>query len=388
MLATAFLQLRCWLFDEVLPLWHAQGIDWENGGFHEKLDHDARMVANLPRRTRVVARQIYSFAAAGRMGWHGDWSSAVDHGAQSLFHDCIKPDGLVVSTYSADKKSINQSFDLYDHAFALFALSELAQRGNYSDRASNAASLMLKMMNRRHLAPKGGWLDSDEGINLLRSNPHMHLLEAFLALATSTGMACWLDEANRLVELSLKMFISPVTGALHEYFDLQWSPLSDERGQIVEPGHQFEWSWLLRQWQEKTKLSYLDTESVAEKLCHIGENCGVTKDGLVFDELWDNLAPKVMTSRTWPQTERVKACLSQAQIETSPSASEEWEGKAAQAIMSILRFAHPTGYQGLWYDRLLTDGSAKIEPAPASSLYHIMCAAEVTNNYLARRQQS
>ena len=48
--------------------------------------------------------------------------------------------------------------------------------------------------------------------------------------------------------------------------------------------------------------------------------------------------------------------------------------KATQAIMGILRFAHPTGHRGLWYDRFLADGSVQIEPAPASSLYHIMCA--------------
>ena len=385
-LATAFLQLRRWLFDEVLPLWHANGVDWENGGFHEKLDHDARMVASVPRRTRVVARQIYSFAAAGRMEWHGDWNSAVDHGALSLFEDCIKPDGLVISTYTVDKSATNQRFDLYDHAFALFALSELAQLSRYSDHAVSAASHMVKAMKECYLAPMGGWLDSDEGLNLLRSNPHMHLLEAFLALGSSTGMPCWLHEANRLVELALKLFVSPNTGALHEYFDLEWAPLADERGRIVEPGHQFEWSWLLRKWQAQTKLNNLPTENAAEKLCHIGENYGVTKVGLTIDELWDNLTPKVMTSRTWPQTERVKACLSQAELSTSTSTTRVWEDKAAQAIMGILRFAHPTGHRGLWYDRLLADGSAQIEPAPASSLYHIMCAAESTNNYLMQRQ--
>lgn len=386
-LATAFLQLRRWLFDEVLPLWHAQGVDWEHGGFHEKLDHHARAVAGIPRRTRVVARQVYSFAAAGRIGWLGGWKSAVDHGALSLFEDCIKSDGLVISTYTVDESSTNQGFDLYDHAFALFALSELTQHGRYANRATNAASLVLKTMNERYLAPMGGWLDSDEGLNLLRSNPHMHLLEAFLALGSSTGKPCWSDEANRLVKLALKFFVSPATGALHEYFDLEWSPLEGERGRIVEPGHQFEWSWLIRKWQAQTKSHDLATDAAAEKLCLIGENYGVTKAGLTFDELWDNLTPKVMTSRTWPQTERAKACLSQAEFATSTATRMVWEDKAAQAIMGILRFAHPTGHRGLWYDRLLADGSAQIEPAPASSLYHIMCAAEVTNDYLAQRQQ-
>jgi mannose/cellobiose epimerase-like protein (N-acyl-D-glucosamine 2-epimerase family) len=387
-LTEAFAKLRGWLFEAVLPLWQAHGVDWENGGFHEKLEPDTRAVANVSRRTRVVARQIYSFAAAGRMGWSGDWCSAFEHGAKSLFEDCIRSDGLVVSTYTTENGIENQDFDLYDHAFALFALSELARSHQHSSRATTAAAHMLHVMNERFLAPKAGWLDSENGEMLLRSNPHMHMLEAMLALYAETGASIWLDEADRIVDTALRYFISPSTGALHEYFNLDWTFLADERGRIVEPGHQFEWSWLLRKWLAQSRIDDLNVQRAAEKLCHIGEEFGVAKSGLTIDELWDDLSPKVKTSRTWPQTERVKACLSEAKFAISTAAARQWEQKAAQAIMGILRFAHPNGCAGLWYDRLLADGSILIEPAPASSLYHIMCAAEVTHDYLAQHQKS
>jgi mannose/cellobiose epimerase-like protein (N-acyl-D-glucosamine 2-epimerase family) len=387
-LVEPFVKLRGWLFEAVLPLWQEHGVDWENGGFHEKLGPDARAIANVSRRTRVVARQIYSFAAAGRMGWSGDWNSAFRHGAKSLFADCIRPDGLVVSTYTSENGTENHDFDLYDHAFALFALSELARCDQYSVRATTAAVHMLQVMHERFLAPKAGWLDSENGETLLRSNPHMHMLEAVLALHAETGMKIWADEADKIVALALQYFISPKTAALHEYFDLSWAFLSDERGRIVEPGHQFEWSWLLRKWLAQSGINDAKVEAAAEKLCHIGEGYGVAKSTLTIDELWDDLTPKTTTSRTWPQTERVKACLSEAEFATSTAAARQWEEKAAQAIMGILGFAHPTGHRGLWYDRLLANGSAVIEPAPASSLYHIMCAAEVTHDYLAQRQKS
>ena len=387
LLARLFVQLRSWLFEDVLPLWQERGIDWEGGGFHEKLNADAQVVAGVPRRTRVVARQIYSFAAAGRLGWTGDWSSVVDHGAQSLFRDCIQSEGLVVSTYTLDDVPSNHAFDLYDHAFALFALSELAVRNGYEEQATNAATQMLDAMNRRFLAPKGGWLDAEGGEAILRSNPHMHLLEAMLALDRVIDNKCWIDEADGIVDLALKFFIAPSTDALHEYFDLDWTPYPDERGRIVEPGHQFEWSWLLRKWLVQTKNPLREAAVAAEKLCGIGEKYGVTAAGLVIDELWDDLNPKTNTSRTWPQTERVKACLKQAQLSTSVLSVRQWEANAAQAISGILRFAHKTGNKGLWYDRLLPDGRALIEPAPASSLYHIMCAADVTREYLTESTQ-
>lgn len=387
LLGQNFAQLQSWLFEDVLPLWQEQGVDWKRGGFHEKLDADARPIANVPRRTRVVARQIYSFAAAGRLGWTGDWNSVVDHGAQSLFKDCVQPDGLVVSTYERDDAPGNDAFDLYDHAFALFALSELVMRNQYEEQAANAAARMLGAMNGRFLAPKGGWLDAEGGEAILRSNPHMHMLEAMLALDRANASECWIAEADGIVDLALRFFIAPSTGALHEYFDLDWALYPDERGRIVEPGHQFEWSWLLRKWLLQTRNLVADVAVVAEKLCGNGEKYGVTTAGLAIDELWDDLTPKSNTSRTWPQTERVKACLKQAQLSTSATSVHQWEASAAQAINGIMNFAHRTGFKGLWHDRLSPDGRALLEPAPASSLYHIMCAAEVARDYLTESRQ-
>ena len=34
-------------------------------------------------------------------------------------------------------------------------------------------------------------------------------------------------------------------GALGEYFEEDWTPLRGPVGSVVEPGHQFEWAWVL-----------------------------------------------------------------------------------------------------------------------------------------------
>jgi mannose/cellobiose epimerase-like protein (N-acyl-D-glucosamine 2-epimerase family) len=382
MIDTAFERLKDWLFCESLPLWQEHGIDHKNGGFFERLDSSARPIVDIPRRTRVVARQIYSFAAAGRLGWPGDWREVVDHGASSLFEVCMKPDGLVVSTYSADEAQANSEFDLYDHAFVLFALAELARTDSWAERACLAAINMLKEMNARFMAPKGGWLDSEGEVAILRSNPHMHLLEAMLALESATNMNVWRYQADSIVDLASRFFIAPKTGALHEYFNLDWEFYPDDRGRIVEPGHQFEWSWLLHKWCQQSEKIVPEIAAIADKLCAIGEQHGVTKTGMVIDELWSDMTVKEQTSRTWPQTERAKACVMQAALATDPQTVAVWEARAANAIDSILCFTHQIGHKGLWYDRLLPNGQPMMESAPASTLYHIMCTAEVVDMYL------
>ena len=71
-----------------------------------------------------------------------------------------------------------------------------------------------------------------------RQNPHMHLLEALLALG-------WRAEADALVRLFHERFYDEKSGSLAELFDERWQPLATPEGRIVEPGHNFEWVWLL-----------------------------------------------------------------------------------------------------------------------------------------------
>ena len=56
-----------------------------------------------------------------------------------------------------------------------------------------------------------------------RQNPHMHLLEALLALHVATGEKNWLRRAGALVDLFKRRFVDPQTGALIEFFGEDWS---------------------------------------------------------------------------------------------------------------------------------------------------------------------
>lgn len=382
LLATRFVEAQRWLFADALPFWASSGTDWSGWGFWEQFDPYGQRIEAVPRRTRVVARQIFSFMAAGRMGWDGDWRAVVDHGANALFGPCLRPDGLVVSSCDPSGRPLKADFDFYDHSFALFALAQLGQLAAYCDRAEAAALAMLDAMEARFAHPVAGFAEDDRHGVPLRANPHMHLLEACLAQAALPGASPrWRDWSDRIVALAQSHFIQPDTGALHEFFDWQWRPMPDASGRLVEPGHQFEWSWLLRTWNSGAGDAAV--EATAARLCEIGETHGVNPHGITIDELWDDFAVRAATARTWPQTERLKACLIAAELAGEAQRRASWEAKATQALDAFQPF-FATQVSGLWHDRLDGDGVPIIAAAPASSLYHIVCALEYCDHYLIK----
>ena len=45
---------------------------------------------------------------------------------------------------------------------------------------------------------------------------------------------------------------TPTTGALREFFAADWSPAPGIDGRIAEPGHHYEWAFLLARWAALT----------------------------------------------------------------------------------------------------------------------------------------
>lgn len=361
--------LTSWLFEKALPLWSSTGCDAAGGGFFETID-----VGGCPstavRRTRVVGRQIYSFATAARLGWTGPGLEMVRHGVEYLFRHCIRPDGLVNSTSEPSQGAVKEDFDLYDHAFALFGMAAAARIGVESDRLSALALKMLAAMRQGFGHPVAGFEEASPRVLPLKANPHMHCFEASLAWDEATpGTAVWRGLADEIGELCLAKFLASETGALREFFDGNWNAMPGEAGRIVEPGHQFEWSWLLVRWGRP------EAQSAAQRLTSVGEEHGVDPQrGLAISEIWDDLSLKDGRARLWQQTERIKAWLAMAEIAGSEEAEALALSKVAAAAAGLrIYFDHPV--PGACWENVLEDGQvAKSDEARASSLYHIVCA--------------
>ncbi len=359
-------EARAWLFEAALPLWWHEGFDRSSGVFHERIGLDGRAVASLPRRSRVQARQTFVYAMAGRLGWPGPWEEAVRAGVAVLTSKCIGPDGAPVLLLAPDGSVADARTDLYDAAFLIFALAHASMALRDGGAAAREGERVLRWV-QSHWSNEHGGYDEGELVAPLprRQNPHMHMLEALLALHEATGKPAFADEARVLGQLFERRFAAG--GVLREYFGATWEAAPGDEGRVTEPGHQFEWCWLLHQLQRRAGH---DALAAARAVRLHGEVYGVAEDGTVLDEVWAEGGPKTRSSRLWPYTERLKAAL--ACFERGGSTRDA--ACAAQAYDGLMGYCRGLPVAGTWRDRKRPDGGFVEEASPASSFYHITLA--------------
>jgi mannose-6-phosphate isomerase len=218
----------------------------------------------------------------------------------------------------------------------------------------------------------------------------MHLLEAALAWIDATeqtppAQAPWVKLAEEIVALALSRF-RDARGAVREFFDESWAPMPGDSGRIIEPGHQFEWAWLLMQWAASRHVTTSQRQacrSAAKSLMETAERFGVDpRRGVAFNELWDDMTPKDPSAKLWPQTERVKAWCAVLQGCTTREEGDCACRSLIEAIAGLQRYLEIEP-AGLWHETLLADGTFTREPAKASSFYHIVGAIETLDRCLA-----
>ncbi|MDZ4372353.1 MAG: AGE family epimerase/isomerase, partial [Phenylobacterium sp.] len=343
-LPSASAALSMWLSTAALPLWGTVGVSEPSGLFVEAMTgagapHDPRC------RTRVQARQAFVFASAETEGRAGPWGAVARRGLAAFQARMTRPDGLFATSITSEGGPLDPEARLYEHAFVLLALSALGD-------IAAGRRLLAALQVFRH--PAGGFREAGE--RPFQANAHMHLLEAALAWEAVDDHQPWRDLADEIVALAMARFIAPDTGALSEFFDAEWTPLRGEAAR-VEPGHQFEWAWLLADWGRRRRDPRAD--AVARGLYKAGR-CGVDpRRGVAVNLLAPDLSLLDPAARLWPQTEYLKAALSLGEPE-----------HALEAANTIAWFVE-TPVRGIWRERMFADGAFVDEPSPATSLYHL-----------------
>lgn len=369
-------ELKTWLFEKALPVW-AKGIDPEHGGFYERIFYDGRP-DNINRRTRVAARQVYSYALAAKMGYEGDTDSVIDAGLAWLSGPARRPDGFLYAVLDPKGAPVQPHYEFYDHAFALFAYAAAKNvRGEDLCLESEAVTLRDKMIATYKRADVG-FEETQPPSFPLKANPHMHMFEACLAWIDlgieAGGDTTWRDLAHEIAHLCRAKFLHPKTGALMEYFNADWSLAEGAKSRLVEPGHQFEWAWLFTRW---AALSGDDSFlAPAKRLAEIGELYGTDpKRGVSFNSLNEDFTPHDATARLWPQTERMKAYVGLWRTAETDVERLDYVEKLILATEGLKLYL-PEHLSGFYYDRMDLDGGLVTESAPASTLYHIICAID------------
>ncbi|MEJ0008372.1 MAG: AGE family epimerase/isomerase [Steroidobacteraceae bacterium] len=358
-------RLVSWLIDDAYPVWATGGFDSVHRAFNERLTVTGA-VPDEARRARVQTRQVYAYAQAATLGWRGDARALVEAGLEYFIGRYLRDDGLFHTLVTYDGKVADDRAVLYDQAFALLALASAQKVLGATPRLVDLGVGLRTRLLERMQRPDGGFYSGIPDRLPLLSNPHMHLFEAALAWKAVSVDPAWGALADEICGIALRHFIDPRTGALAEVFDANWQSQPDSTpGQAIEPGHQFEWAWLLL-CQDAGIGS--PTRQAAGRLFDIGENHGV-KGGVAINALSADFRIKDPAVRLWPQTERLKAACRLGAL----TGEERYWSSALGAAQGLWRFLDH-GAPGLWYDKIDRRGVFVIEPAPASSFYHIICA--------------
>ena len=377
-LKTRFDAFEAYLREGLLPLWRGYG--WHRDmACHERLDVQSLKPVQDFHRLMNVSRQLFVFSIAHRL-----WRNPVDaRHAHCLYQTLTtkfwdQDQGGWYFSIHADGTPKEAHKDLYGHAFAMFGLAHygrIFEQEEAFDWARRTDDLLQEKMKL-----PGGWYafsaspDWQSKEQSLRQNPHMHLLEAYLALEASDPDPRWRTRLLSLAQLTVSRLMDGESGLIREYFDERGAPCP-ERGNQVEPGHQFEWSWLIGEIARLTGPSG-GLEEKGQSLFSWAEQFGLdSESGGLFNILDSDGAVLDDGKRLWPLTEYLKA------ISTQPAlAPVQRQERLAETLGFLLD--HYLKEDGRWHEYLAKD----LEPAcgylPASSLYHLMMAYLVVREAL------
>lgn len=357
---------RAWLFESALPFWSEHGVDRVNGGFVERFDLDATQPYTDRKRIRVIGRQIYVFSHASLLGFERAADIARSGYEFLTTKAWLGPDRGWARVVSERGDVVDPTPDLYDCAFALFAFGWY-YRASGDSNAIAWAHRTLDFLDRRMRSPKGGFLHASPPVGHRQQNPHMHLLESALALYAHTGEARFADLAREVAGLFREKFYDHESRTLAEFFDDDWRRAGGDAGRIIEPGHQFEWAWIL------VNVGRLLAENFTEEargLVAFAETHGVDRrTGVSYMQVRDDGAPIDKSSRVWPNTERIKAAVALYEIDgVDPRPVFEQSGGV---LLDRYLAREP---RGTWYETFDAEGRLAADNVPASTFYHVFLA--------------
>lgn len=376
-------KLECfvrWVREEAVPVWAERGFDVDAGRFHERLDHAGHPIP-VPHRAMVQARQIYVFAHAGILGWHRHGIDLATRAMETLRREfCIRDAGCASVHFSIGVNPVGPHSvvrDAYTHAFILFAIAYL-HRATSDPTLLGFADEVVGYIDQSLTDGIYGGLfnNAEDQLGEKLQNPQMHLLEAFLALAETAPGRGYLDRARCWIDLLRQRMLNLDLSILPERFASDWGTHSDASiADMFEPGHHFEWIWLLN-WYER--LSGADLADCRDMLLRTAMQPASMADGLIRDQLGGDGRVIKNTHRLWPHCEAIKAATVGFRGPQEPAAIRLAESAASALLDCFLGRPFPGG----WVDQISADRKAIVDYVPASSLYHLFSAAAVANNTL------
>lgn len=357
--------IEAWLTGTLLPGWLARIHDPARPGFPDWVEADGTVVESETRSTLVTSRLSYVFSHAHLLGVPGALEAA-RHGMEFLWTGCRRADGRFSHRCTLAGEPVDAKSDFYDLAFVLFSLGWYGRASGDRDAFAQAEEVM-GFLEAELAHPAGGFAEDTLGTLPRRQNPHMHLLEACHALAEASGEARWLDRAETLVGL-MATRMRDRGGALAEFFTDDWELAEGPSGLIREPGHHYEWVWLLEHHARLTG-SVAAREMAGALFAFAQRHRGSPTHGCIVNEIGPDGAVLDGRALLWPQTEYLKALAARIDFEGDVEAEAELNRHLA---LMFARFVDRE--TGLWVNQIDIAGRPVAAPIPVRVLYHLVLA--------------
>ncbi len=362
--------LKAWLIEDALPVWASAGFDASTGAFHERLDFAGRPILATPRRLMTQCRQIYAFSHATLLGWFDGREPARRAFASLLSTYRGRVDGVpYVFSAARDGAVVDARQDSYGYAFALFALA-WARRllGDAVDPALAEGLLSHFDEALAHPSGEGFVCDLPRRDRFLRQNPHMHLFEAALEVEDAFGSSAARRLSDRLYRLFRERLLLGEAKALPELHDDDWR-IVESPEPMFEPGHHFEWIWLLDRYAARRGENFDD---LAELLAARGYAEGVDESGAAIEAVGARSGRRVMSRRCWATCAGLMAAASDFEAGRDRVAAAD---RAARFVRALGCNFLGRPFRGGWVDHVAADGAPLVDFVPATTLYHIVSAA-------------
>ncbi len=351
----------------IVPLWQGPGWNADMALPYEALDAAQQPLPPQRYRAMACARQLYLFASLiGEVTGAEERAAALFRSLQRHFHDAEH--GGWFYSIDAQGAPLDTRKDLYTHAFILFACAHYWARVK-EPLVESVLNAALEVIAQRFATGDGLYEASlDRDWSSLGSgplqNPLMHLAEAFLATLAVRDDAPVNQALNELCTAMHKHFIDPQHGVMME------KPLGAVDNWF-EPGHQFEWFFLL---DSSTTLQGSPLHASLTRAFDFTEQRGVDPHtGAVAAtlELNQSQAPRDATQRIWAQAEYLRALT----LRPHSQAALLRQLKALQQ-----RFLHSDG----WYECLDAQGVVSRQDMPSTTPYHLATCYAGLADYCAR----
>ena len=359
-------------FIDMARLCATHGWDEVRGRSVERLQADLTPAPMGCRRGMVAGRQLFFFSNAYRLTLDPVFEDRAHHlYADLLNHFWDKTHGGWY--FSVDDANVAQDTtkDLYCHAFIMFGLAHYAEifaNTEPVDWIEKTSDLVF-----RHFRLVGGWLAPSTTRDwMIRSrnleqNPHMHLLEAYLSAFDATRDEIFIKHATEIISIYTELLRTRDGSKVLEHFDENGQPVG-EPGNLIEPGHLYEWYWLVHEYADIAGLPAY--RAACAPILDWANRWGCDSGaGGIYDQVDSDGNVVSHRKRMWPVTECIKAFTTLVRL----GGDDQSKASLAQWI-SFIREKYCTK-AGAWHEYLNRKLQPDCDYLPLSTPYHVAMAA-------------